>query len=175
MKESTKIKLAKVIKVLLVLLCTLLIFQVTLAPNFSFSNNIVDNLFYSTSSYVGLSILLLLFILLILRSNRKWIRILSIIAIVPVGLFFLISLLFMLPILLADYPRYYFFEKDGFHYYVVSERLFAFEGSRELKYYKEKTLWLFLKERKIVDEHELTTNGIDPYKQSSKLMEIYNR
>ena len=58
------------------------------------------------------------------------------------------------------FVRHYFYQKDGYNYYIVSERYAAFE-SRNLMIYKEKPIFLFLKNRERVSDLELAKNKID--------------
>ena len=90
----------------------------------------------------------------------------------------LLGLLFVSYGVLADpnsYARFYFYENDGFKYFVTSERYVAFSGSRELKYYKEKDLILFLKTRKELSDAEVSS--IQPLSQAAadSLWQHYQR
>lgn len=175
MQSSIQSVLIKILKGIIVLLIIVYLFQVTFAERISFNNFIIDNFFYFASYFSLITIALFSSVLMFLITKNRWLRISSFIVTIPFGFMLFILLLFTVPTVLTDFPKYYFFKKDGYHYYVTSERVFGFEGSRNLKFYKDKKLVLFLKERLRVSESELILNSIDPNKQSSKLWELYSR
>jgi hypothetical protein len=68
--------------------------------------------------------------------------------------------------------RYYFGSKNGFSYYIKSERLSALDGS-ELHIYKERPLFFFVKERLPVKDEELNAMGVKPDKIRSYFIDEY--
>jgi hypothetical protein len=175
MKPHIKIQVVQLLDGALVLLGIIFLIQITLPSTLSFSNNVIDNLFRFGRYIVAICILSCVVGRIVLSTKRHWIRVISAIVGIPFGFLFLVTIPILSGGLFANSPKYYFLEKDGYHYYVTSERYWAFQGSRELKFYKERSLFIFVKERFNVPEEELRALGIDPYRPSEKLWELYGR
>lgn len=175
MVEGKKILLKKTILLLMAFSLIVIIYQITLAQNISFSNDIIDHYFHFSEFSMLVFLGLLMIIYLVLISSRAWQKILLGITIIPVVLILLISIFFLSGAVFAPSQanaRYYFYKKDGYNYYIVSERYVAFEGSANIKIYKEKPLFLFIKERKVVNDDELLKNKVDINKAINNFLRI---
>ena len=158
----------KILIVLIIFFVLIFIYQITFAQNISFSNDIVDHFFHFTQTVNAVFIFFLLLCLLFINSKETWQKVITGILVLPVILFLLLGVVMSSGIVFArdeTNMRHYFFNKDGYNYYLVSERFWAFEGSSNLKIYKEKPLFLFVKERLSVDENELINNKVDYVKE----------
>lgn len=153
----------KVILIILLILIIIFVFQITFAKSLSFSNDNVDHFFHFTQNTIIISIVSIILLFLFINSKRTGHRIVIGMVSLPVILLFIVSVIFSIGIVFKNDStnvRYYFFNKDGYSYYVVSERFYAFEGSSNLQYYKEKPLVFFIKQRVYVSEEELNDLGI---------------
>jgi hypothetical protein len=163
MRKNSKFMFYKTLILLNVLFTAFFIFQLTYASNISLSNSRIDQFVHHSQVFCGSVVIILFLSLLIIHLKNKWIKITLGIIILPISLTMLLGLTVVSYGMLApsdSYSRFYFYEKDNFNYYVTSERFAAFSGGRELKYYKEKELVLFLKRR-----IELTETDIANIKQ----------
>jgi hypothetical protein len=157
-------KLLKKILISLIIFFTLIfIFQITLAQDFNFSNGLIDNYFHFSQVLNVVLIFFLLLFLLLINSKQTWEQVVTGILILPITLL----LLFGIVILPETDVRHYFFNKDGYSYYIVNE------GRINLKVYKEKPAFFFIKERKRVTEDELKSNGIDYSKEYDNYLKKY--
>ena len=178
MKNKFKIIFKKALVPLIIFLSAFFIFQVTYASQVSFSNPRIDEFVHHSQFIIGAIGIILFLFLLITHIKIKWIKITLGIIIVPIFLIMLLGLLFVSYGVLSDsnsYARFYFYKNDGFKYFVTSERYVAFSGSRELKYYEEKDLILFLKTRKELSDAEVLS--LQPLTQAAadSLWQKYQR
>ena len=147
-----KIKLLKKIVISLIIFFTLIfIYQITFAKNISFSNDIIDRYFYYTQTQNAIFIFFLLLCLLFLNSKQTWEKVISVALILPTFIFLLLGIFFISGVVGNDSTnvRHYFFNKDGYSYYMISE------GRLNIKMYKEKPLFLFIKELKVVNRKRI--------------------
>jgi|WetSurMetagenome_2_1015567.scaffolds.fasta_scaffold40115_4 hypothetical protein len=154
----------KIIISLIIISVLIYLFQITVAKNLSLSSDQVDHLFHFTQNTILLLVFILILALIFYNSKETWQKITLGIIGIPILLIFFVATLFSLGVIFTPKSaniRHYFYEKDGYNYYVISERFWAFEGSSNLKYYKEKPLFLFIKHRPEVSEHEISINGIN--------------
>jgi len=178
MKNNFKLILKKALVPLITFFATFLLFQLTYASNVSFSNPRIDEFVHHSQFIIGAIAIILFMLLIITHIKIKWIKITLGILMVPIFLIMLLGLLFISYGVLADsnsYARFYYYENDGFKYFVTSERYVAFSGGRELKYYKEKDLIFFLKARKELTDVEVSS--LQPFTQAAaeSLWEKYQR
>lgn len=145
------------------------ILQYTVGEKLSLSNNVIDNYIHFGLNFNIVYIIFLLTAIAFIFSNKPLIKILSgllgLILLIPV---FLLGILMFGIIFRGEKAneRHYFFNKDGYSYYITSERLMVFDGP-EFRLYKEKPLFLFVKERLKVTDEEVRANNLDPDKITS--------
>lgn len=153
----------------------MLLLQFTVADNISISNDLIDNFLHFGKSWAICFLVFLVPATIFFHSGKLLIKTISgitgLILSIPVILFgwFLIMIMFRGE--KAD-ARYYFSSKNGFSYYIKSERLTALDGS-ELHIYKERPLFFFVKERLPVKDEELNAMGIKPDKIRSYFIDEY--
>ena len=178
MKNNFKLILKKALIPLIIFFAAFFIFQVTNASEVSFSNPRIDEFVHHSQIIVGAIVIILFLFLVIAHIKTKWIKVTLGIFMVPIFLIMLLGLLFVSYGVFANsdaYARIYFYENNGFKYFVTSERYVAFSGSRELKYYKEKELILFLKTQKELTDIEVSS--LQPLTQAAaeSLWQKYQR
>jgi len=178
MKASLKNITIKVITVITMILTALFIFQITFADQFSVDNQKIDHILHFTSGTVLILIILLSFIFILLVTKKRWLIILSSIVSGLSLLLLLIALVFSSMIIYSSDRtnyRYYFSRNGEYQYYVVSERFVAFEGSSNFHIYKEKPLFLFIKQRLSVSEEELKNMHLNAPNLYSKFLECQDK
>jgi hypothetical protein len=176
MTEEKKLLLKRVILITLFFIVSIFIYQITWAQNISFSNNMIDNFFHFSKNTIALFIIVLILWYLFLISKKTLHKNIIGFSLIPIVLLFLLSLLYLSAPVFAPSKaniRHYFYEKNGYSYYLVSERYWAFEGSSNLRIYREKPLFLFLKERVSVSEEELAENNINYGQEYQLFFEKY--
>jgi hypothetical protein len=170
---KSKIIVIKIINTTLILFIFVLIYQLAFADHYSFSNDRIDLFFHNSTVSNTVFIFLLIIILLFIYSKKNWQKLLLGLLIIPIAGIFLFVLLFTAGIVGLSQEvliRQYFYQKNGYNYYVISERYFATEHMNFV-IYKEKPVFLFLKKRERVKEAELMNYRIDMdnvYKQYFK-------
>ncbi len=178
-KKSGKINKRLINKIIIsIIIISLLIYlsQITFAKSISFSSDQVDHFFHFTENNILLLVLILILVLIFYNSKETWQKIILGIIGIPILLVFFVATLFSLGVIFTTKSanlRYYFYDRDGYNYYVISERFWAFEGSSNLKYYKEKPLFLFIKHRPEVTKQELIESGIKIEEVNEKFFKIY--
>ncbi|MFA6599262.1 MAG: hypothetical protein WCS69_16185 [Ignavibacteriaceae bacterium] len=160
--QLNKILLRTLIATIVILLPIQLL-QYSVAQSLSFGYAPFDNLLYYGSITTSVFIILLLLVLIFIKSKKNFISFLS-------GLASMVMLLIFLPLFIIQfgimfdsekiYKREYFFTKDGYNYYLRSERFFATMGT-ELEIHREKPIFLFIKSRNTVTEAELKKYGVN--------------
>ncbi|MGE5682820.1 MAG: hypothetical protein ACM34K_18290 [Bacillota bacterium] len=160
---------------IIVIAILILIIQLTVAENISLSNNIIDN-YLHFGKYLNIGLIVLLAIVMVfINAEKLMIKVIS-------GTFFFALLIpfFFLGLLTygivfrgenAD-QRLYFYNKDGYSYYIKSERFMAFEGPMH-RLYKERPLFSFIKERLVTTDSEMKALGVDPDAIKAKFNEVY--
>lgn len=154
----------------------ILMFQLTIAEDFSFSVGEIDRYLHFCSSITICIILLITLSYFFINKSRLGQRITIGLLSLPVIVFFMMSLLFLSAVIFANEKttmKHYFFEKDDYKYFVTSERFWAFEGSSNLAYYKEKTIIGFIKYRPSVSYEDLESKGIDMKYVTDKFYEKF--
>lgn len=71
-----------------------------------------------------------------------------------------------------NHKKYYFYKDKEYSYYMVSERFFALDGL-ELKIYKERPIFGFIKKRSIANEDKLIADGVDMRKATNAFIKKY--
>ena len=153
----------KIINIILALFILILIYQLLYADHYSFSNDRIDLFLHHSTASNTVFVIFLILLLLLLYSKKIWQRLLLGLLTLPVIGILLLFLLFSAGIvgLLQEFLiRQYFYQKDGFNYYLISERYAAFDHMNFV-IYKEKPVFLFLKKRERVNEAELIKNKIE--------------
>jgi hypothetical protein len=148
------------------ILLLVILLQCTVSNKISFSNNVIDNyLHFGLYFNIGFAIILIASIVFIF-TNKPLVKALSslLVLILMIPVFFIGMMIYDIMFRgdKAD-ERHYFFYKDGYSYYIKSERFMAYEGP-EYRLYKERPLFLFVKERLEVPIEEVKANGLDPDK-----------
>ncbi len=164
MSDKINNKVEKIILGAILLFSLLFLYQITIASNISFSNGIIDRLLHFCEVPVFIFVVILVLVYFFNKLKRLGQRIAIGLISLPVVFIFIVTILFSSGIVFASDEamiRYYFFEKGDYSYYVISERFYAFEGSSELKIYKEKPILLFLQARYNVSEDELSYYNIN--------------
>ena len=166
----------KILITLIIFLLIIFLYQVTFAEKFSFSNPNIDNFFYFTKWTILLSIIFSFILFVFINVKRLGQKIAIGIVSFPIIIIFFVAVYFSIRIVLFGSSvniRYGFLEKNNYTYYVISERFFAFEGSPNLKYYKEKTIFWFIKNRQAINENELNNLEVNLDKVNKNFYKIY--
>jgi len=159
--QLTKVLLRTIITMIVILLPIQLL-QYTVAQDLSFGYVPFDNLLYHGSITTSVFIIFLLLVLIFIKSKKDLASYLSGFAsmVMLVGFLLLIIQLGLMLDSEKVYKREYFFTKNGYNYYLRSERFFATMGT-ELVIHKEKPIFLFIKSRNTVTEAELKNYGVN--------------
>ena len=168
--------MAKILFWSAIVILILFIYQITFATDFSFGAGQIDRYLYFCDSITLSIFLLVLLAYFFIKKTKRGQRITIGLISAPVFIFFLITVLFSYAVIFASDKatmRHYFFEKDQYQYYVTSERFWAFEGSANLAFYKEKKILGFIKYRPSVSNKELENEGIDMESVTKKFYEKY--
>jgi len=161
MKENTKLKIAKFLQIVLPISLIIYLYELTIGDYISFGSLSIDYLFYYTTNSLFLFNLACIALYIYCKAKRKSIKRISLIIFLPVGILFL----FYFPINVwtvtgPHYDKYYFYENNDAKYYIISERFGALDRA-ELKLYREKSIFSFIKERTPADEQQLINEGVD--------------
>ena len=169
MKEVTKQKLLKYLKIILPITLIIYLYELTIGDYISFGSLSVDYLFYYTTKAVFLFNVAAIALYVFLKQRNKIVKIISLIIFYPIAFIFIIYFpLNVWAVVNPHYDKYYLYENNNYKYYLISERFSALDGT-EYKYYKEKPVLGFIKIRIEVNEEELAKYNIDIQKQE----EIY--
>ena len=145
-KEKFKKLLIKIINAALLVSILILIFEITFADKCSFSNDRVDLFIHHTQTPLMVFILLSILVLLFLFSKKNWQKLVTSILAIPFLLIMLFIILFFSKfITMPDevFVRHYFYQKDGYNYYIVSERYAAFESRNLIEYTRKNQYFYF--------------------------------
>lgn len=173
MKENTKLRLLKYVRIILPITLVMYLYELTIGDYISFGSLTIDYLFYYTTKSLFLFNLSMIVLYLYLKQKKKSLKIFSLIIFFPLGALFLLYFPFNIgAIINSPYNKYYFFEENDIKYYMISERFFALDDM-ELKIYKEKPVFFFIKHRSSAEEDLLVEKGINIQKVRDKYIQRY--
>ncbi len=173
MKENTKQKILKYLRIILPVTVVIYLYQLTIVDYISFCSLSVDYMLYYTTKSLFLFNLAGIALYFYCKQKIKSVKMLSLIIFFPVGLLFLVYFPFnVLAVINPHYDKYYFYERNGTEYYMISERFSALDGM-ELKFYKENSLVGFIKIRSQIVEEDLPIDDIDIQKERDHYWQKY--
>ncbi len=173
MKDSSKQKILKYLQIVLPITLIVYLYELTIGDSISFGSLSVDYLFYFTTKSLFLFNVAGIALYFYFKQKNKIGKTISQAIFILSG--FLFAIYFPLNVIWvidSPYHKYYFYEENNTKYYLVSERFGALDGP-ELKMYKEKPIFSFIRKRIPADEQILHSKGVDVLKARNDYLKKY--